>query len=200
MNKKNKLCASVFFLFFLSVSFSPAQKTPSTSSTGISPEKLALIKEYFEVSGSRETFKQKLDSVFDSLNKALLKQISADIEQDASLSSEEKAKKQKAMPEIGARLLMRLREEFNREINFEKFVEDANYPLLDKYFTDDELKQLIAIYQSPVWKKSVTVRQRLQTETSQAFVDTLSSTIEKILPRVRAAEMEDLRKRSRQDK
>ena len=185
-------------LIFLFANLSQAQELTS-SVKSISSEKLALIKEYFEVSGARETYKQKLNSIFDSVDKTLLKQIQTDTEQDTTLTSEERAKRQKELPLIAIRLTKRLRDEFSKELNYEKLVEDANYPLLDKYFTEEDLKQLIAIYKSPVWKKSISVQQQLQAETSKLFVDTLIATIQKIMPRVRDAELEEVRKKKTQD-
>ena len=43
------------------------------------------------------------------------------------------------------------------EVAYEEMLESVFYPVYDRYFTEDDLRDLIAFYESPVGKKIIAV-------------------------------------------
>ena len=177
--KLNILSALLVFLF---ANLSFAQQT--STKTKISPEKQVLIKEYFEITGGRDAVNKSLDAVFANLNNTLPMIISAQIEQDSNLTATQKADLQKSMPEMAARMSKRFQEELNRELDFAKVVEEVNYPLLDKFFTEAELKDLIAFYKSPTGQKAISLQPQIYTEATTRLNAVLIPAMQKVMKKV----------------
>ena len=169
-------------LVFLFANLSFAQQT--STKTKISPEKQVLIKEYFEITGGRDAVNKSLDAVFANLNNTLPMIISAQIEQDSNLTATQKADLQKSMPEMAARMSKRFQEELNRELDFAKVVEEVNYPLLDKFFTEAELKDLIAFYKSPTGQKAISLQPQIYTEATTRLNAVLIPAMQKVMKKV----------------
>ena len=185
-------------LVFLFANLSFAQQT--STETKISPEKQALIKEYFEITGGRDAVNKSLDAVFANLNNNLPIIISAQIEQDSNLTATQKADLQKSMPEMAARMSKRFQEELNRELDFAKVVEEVNYPLLDKFFTVAELKDLIAFYKSPTGQKAISLQPQIYTEATTRLNAVLIPAMQKVMKKVTDEETAEMIKKTKQNK
>ncbi len=182
-------------LIFLFANFSFAQQT--STETKISPEKQALIKEYFEITGGRDAVNKSLDAVFANLNNTLPMIISANIEQNSNLTAAQKADLQKSMPEMVARMGKRFQEELNRELDFAKVVEEVNYPLLDKFFTVAELKDLIAFYKSPTGQKAISLQPQIYTEATTRLNAVLIPSMQKVMKKVTDEETAEMIKKTK---
>ena len=185
-------------LVFLFANLSFAQQT--STKTKISPEKQVLIKEYFEITGGRDAVNKSLDAVFANLNNTLPMIISAQIEQDSNLTATQKADLQKSMPEMAARMSKRFQEELNRELDFAKVVEEVNYPLLDKFFTVAELKDLIAFYKSPTGQKAISLQPQIYTEATTRLNAVLIPAMQKVMKKVTDEETAERIKKTKQNK
>jgi hypothetical protein len=185
-------------LLFLFVNLSFAQQT--SPETKISPEKQFLIKEYFEITGGRDAVNKSLDAVFANLNNTLPMIISANIEQNSNLTAAQKADLQKSMPEMVARMGKRFQEELNRELDFAKVVEEVNYPLLDKFFTAAELKDLIAFYKSPTGQKAISLQPQIYTEATTRLNAVLIPVMQKVMKKVTDEETTEVIKKTKQNK
>ena len=182
MNKNTKLAIFSALLIFIFANLSFAQQ--NSTETKISPEKQALIKEYLEITGGREAINKILDASFANLDDTLPLIISAQIEQDSNLTVAQKADLQKNMPETLARLSKRFQEELNREIDFAKAIQDVNYPLLDKFFTEAELKDLITFYKSATGQKAISLQPQIYTESTTRLNAVLIPAIQKAMKKV----------------
>ena len=185
-------------LIFLFANLSFAQQI--STETKISPEKQALIKEYFEITGGRDAVNRSLDAVFANLNNTLPMIISAQIEQDSNLTATQKADLQKSMPEMAARMSKRFQEELNRELDFAKVVEEVNYPLLDKFFTVAELKDLIVFYKSPTGQKAISLQPQIYTEATTRLNAVLIPAMQKVMKKVTDEETAEMIKKTKQNK
>lgn len=185
-------------LIFLFANLSFAQQT--SSETKISPEKQVLIKEYFEITGGRDAVNKSLDAVFANLNNTLPMIISANIEQNSNLTATQKADLQKSMPEMVARMGKRFQEELNRELDFAKVVEEVNYPLLDKFFTVAELKDLIAFYKSATGQKAISLQPQIYTEATTRLNAVLIPAVQKVMKKVTDEETAEMIKKTKQNK
>jgi hypothetical protein len=75
-------------------------------------------------------------------------------------------------------------DEFNKEVNAATLI-DLVLPIYDKYFTDDDIVQLIAFYQSPVGKKVVEKLPVIMQESMQVGSEWGKQLSEKILERLK---------------
>jgi hypothetical protein len=198
MNKNMKLNIFSALLIFLFANLSFAQQT--SIETKISPEKQALIKEYFEITGGREAVNKNLDAVFANLNNALPMIIAANIEQDANLTATQKADLQKSMPEMVARMSKRLQDGLNQELDFAKVVEEVNYPLLNKFFTEAELKDLITFYKSPTGQKAISLQPQIYTEATTKLNAILIPAMQKMMKKATDDEIAERVKKTKQGK
>ena len=185
-------------LIFLFANLSFAQQTPTK--TKISSEKQALIKEYFEITGGRDAVIKSLDAVFANLNNTLPMIISTQIEQNSNLTAAQKADLQKSMPEMVARMGKRFQEELNRELDFAKVVEEVNYPLLDNFFTEAELKDLIVFYKSPTGQKAISLQPQIYTEATTRLNAVLIPAMQKVMKKVTDEETAEMIKKTKQNK
>ncbi len=193
---KLNICSALLIFLFANLSF--AQQT--STETKISPEKQALIKEYFEITGGRDAVNKSLDAVFANLNNTLPMIISTQIEQNSNLTAAQKADLQKSMPEMVARMGKRFQEELNRELDFAKVIEEVNYPLLNKFFTVAELKDLIAFYKSPTGQKAISLQPQIYTEATTRLNAVLIPAMQKVMKKVTDEETAEMIKKTKQNK
>ena len=198
MNKTIKLNILAALLIFLFASISQAQ--PASTEKNVSAEKQALIKEYFEVTGGRQSVEDVLDAIYANLDDTTSKMMLATIEQDADLTAAQKADLQKKLPEAIVRLGKKFRDELNKELDFAKLVVTVHSSLLDKYFTESELKDLIAFYKSPTGRKMISVGPKLITDTSAQLNALLLPAMEKVFQRTTDAEIYEMIKTAKQGK
>lgn len=198
MNTNMKLNIFSALLIFLFANLLFAQQT--ATETKISPEKQTLIKEYFEITGGREAVNKSLEAVFANLNNTLPMIISANIEQNSNLTAAQKADMQKNMPEMVARMGKRFQEELNRELDFAKVVEEVNYPLLNKFFTEAELKDLITFYKSPTGQKAISLQPQIYTEATTRLNAVLIPAMQKVMKKVTDEETAEMIKKTKPNK
>jgi hypothetical protein len=77
------------------------------------------------------------------------------IAQDAAskrMTPQQRKKAESKVNQASARMIQRLRDELPQKINYAELIEQLSYSLYDKYFTEEELQDLIAFYQSPTGK------------------------------------------------
>ena len=72
----------------------------------------------------------------------------------------------------------------SQKVNMVEITEQMFYPLYDKYFTEDELRGLLAFYKSPVGQKSIEVMPALTQESIQKASDLILPKIEPVITEV----------------
>ena len=157
LNAKTRALFLTVLCIFCMVSVSHAQQT-------IRPEKRALIKELLDVTGGRKTTENVFNALFAEMDQELPKVILAEMQGDKRLAGRDKEELQKEATEVALRVSKRFRELLFEKVHIEQFIEDLSYPLYDKYFTEDELKDLIIFYKSSTGKKAISVMPALLTE------------------------------------
>jgi len=110
--------------------------------------------------------------------------LSASNDQNSPLTAAQKADLQKSMPEMVARLGKRFLEELNRELDIAKVIEEVYYPLLDKFFTVAELKDLIVFYKSPTGQKAISLQPQIYTEAATRLNAVLIPAMLKVMKKV----------------
>lgn len=141
------------------------------------PEKAALIKELIELTGADSNAEAIMNSVVAQLQSDSQKEFEMALEKMGSLTPEEREVLVEKQAEDAKRINDRVMQLFREKIDFKKMTEEVSYEVMDKYYTADELKDLIAFYRTPTGQKSIKL-------TPQIFADSIRKTSERLTPQL----------------
>lgn len=146
----------------------------------ISPQKRALIKELLVVTdavklaeSTSQTMMVQMEQDFPRIMEMLLTQQAA----DSNLTTAQRKALLEDSGKSSMRMLKRFQERALTAINFTELLETVSVELYDKYFTEEELKDIIAFYRTPTGKKTVQVMPKLVN-------DTMQKSTEIVLPKI----------------
>jgi uncharacterized protein len=168
------------FLFFTSASALVAQEPAAANTQSPGTEKRALIKEFLEVTLARKSAMALLESLLqedEKLMPSIVWEAVSGMAEVKQLSPRDQQELKDQLNRDSVRQSRRLRELFSKKIDFGQLIENLSYELYAKYFTEDELKDLIAFYGSQTGKKTIEVMPRL-------FAESMSRTAEIIKPKL----------------
>ena len=180
-------------IFFASLVFTLAAGSLTAQQT-VSASKRALIKELNEVTGAKESTDQMFDTMLALQETDSAKMLESLVNNDQTMTAEQKNEVLQKSKESSARLMKKFREYFTTELNLSAAIDDISYMLYDKYFTDDELKDLIAFYRSPTGKKAMAVMPKLFADTMSMFSDKYMPKMLEFVKKTVDAEMTELKK------
>lgn len=167
-------------ILFLNFNCVLSQQPSQTDAKQISPEKRALISELLEVTEAKKNalavFNAMLDEnqrqMPDIVWQGLLSQTEVQ-----ELDAEARDALRKELLAESERMNKRVRELFLAGIDMARVIEDVSIDLYDKYFTDDEIKDLIAFYKSHTGKKTTEVLPKM-------FAESMTNTMDAVKPKV----------------
>lgn len=146
----------------------------------ISPQKRELIKELLVVTEATKLAESTSQAMFAQMEQEMPKFMKQAMLQQAD-SNKLTAKQRKELEDnyekTSARIYQRFREKLTGAFNYGELIEQVSLELYDKYFTEDELKDIIAFYKSPTGKKSIKVMPQL-------VADSMQKSSELVLPKV----------------
>ncbi len=177
MTKKFRL---VVFLLLLSSS----QSLGVRAQQDLKPEKRALIKELFEITKAGKLAEGATDAMLKQMENNLPAILSSTMDNTAELKPEDRAELRKALSESAQRVYRRMRALMSERINLFDITQQMFYPLYDKYFSEEELRGLLAFYKSPVGQKSIDVMPALMQESMQRAGEMVLPKIEPIITEV----------------
>lgn len=158
-----------------------AQQQPAVvDKQSVSSEKRALIAELLDVTGSRKSAMQVYQAMLDQQEKMmpdLVKESVANNAEFQRLTDEQREELRKKLVENSNRTSKRVKELFEERIDFSKIVEEISYELYDKYYTEDELKDLVGFYRTSTGKKTIAVMPTM-------FSESMTMTMERIKPQM----------------
>lgn len=150
------------------------------ASVTVSPQKRALIKELLEVTeaaklaeSTSKTMIEQMEQEFPKILEMLMTQQAA----DNKLTSTQVKALQVDASATSMRMLKRFQEKVLTAVNYAELLETISLELYDKYFTEEELKDIVAFYRTPTGKKTIQVMPRL-------VADTMQKSTQIILPKV----------------
>lgn len=157
----------------------------------IKPEKRVLIKELYLAT--------RADKLADSFTNVLLTQMERDVPkmisetpEMADLINREREQAQKTIVETSGRVLRRFKELMPDRINFAEVMEQMFYPIYDRFFTEEELKDLVAFYKSPTGRKSIEVMPQLMQDAVQRSNKALNAKVMALLTEVMQEEKKNI--------
>lgn len=144
----------------------------------LTPEKRALINELLAAIDARTTVNSLIDTMLSQAEKSSEQMVADTISERGDMTPQEKEEHRKKMMASSARMNKRFRELMAQRIDMLKIMQDISYSVYYKYFTEDEIKDMIAFYKSPTGKKSIEVMPKL-------FSDSMTRTAEVLMPKLR---------------
>lgn len=179
---RNVLLLSLFFCCMaVSVSTAGAQTT-------ISPEKRRLIAELAPVAETRKQIEELVDMMLVSMESQYPDTVDRMLSQSKDMSDSQKAEMKASMLKSNA-ISKRFRERLPKVINFDKYVEEGIYPIYAKFFTEQELREMVAFYNSPTGRKTVTIMPQLYAESIKAAQEHLLPAVEKLMDEILKEEL-----------
>jgi hypothetical protein len=159
----------------LAVAQDPAPNGPS-----ITEEKRALIKELLEVVDTKRSINALYNTMVEEQERNL-----PDIVWEAVASMPEVKRLSKAdqtvlraqLAQEAKRIGEHIRELFMKKVDLGKLLEDISYVAYDKYFNEEQLKDLIVFYKSPTGKRTIEVMPAL-------FQESMGQTMEAVRPKI----------------
>lgn len=167
----------LFLLFFFS----------HTSFAQEATEKKALIKELLVTLEADKTPEEIFNATFNQMEKILPNIFLSEIENDPHLAHLEAGEREEVKRRINESMQntqKRFKELFKQRVNLAEITEQISYSLYAKFFTEDELKDLISFYKSPTGKKSTKILPELISESLQKTNEILEPLIRQIIDQV----------------
>jgi hypothetical protein len=157
----------------------------------IKPAKRALIKELYVAT--------RADKLAESFTNAILTQMERDLPKMLSESPEimdlkgkDREQAQKMIAEGSARVLRRFKELMPQRINFAEVMEQMFYPIYDKFFTEEELKDLVTFYKSTTGQKSIEVLPQLMQDAMQRSSQALNAKVMALVTEIMQEEKKNI--------
>ena len=167
-------------ILFLNFSCVLSQQQSQISANQISPEKRALISELLEATEAKKNALAVFNTMLDENEKQMpdiVWQGLLNQKEIQKLDAEAKEALRKELLAESERMNKRTRELFSAGIDMARVVEDVSIDLYDKYFTEDEIKDLIVFYKSHTGKKTTEVLPKM-------FGESMTNTMDAIKPKV----------------
>jgi uncharacterized protein len=149
----------------------------------IKPAKRALIKELYMAT--------RADKMAESFTKIILTQMERDLPkmisetpEMADLKTRDREQVQRTIVETSTRVFRRFKELMPQRINFAEVMEQMFYPIYDKFFTEEELKDLVAFYKSTTGQKSIEVMPQLMQDAVQRSSQALNAKVMELVTEV----------------
>lgn len=174
--KLRHVLVTLLLLLSVSADFAHSQQAPTTKEQTVADkEKEADILRLMEVMGTRKLLSQMSEQIVQMTEKMLPPQTAAD--------------------ERSRKLSKRMLEEIMAEMNSEEYV-NRFVPIYSRVYTHEEIKELIAFYQSPLGKKLIQSTPKLMQESMAESQKWMQVSLKKVFAKlsVEFPELKDVEK------
>jgi uncharacterized protein len=179
-------------LFGLFLAFVFSLNVLSYGQNQISEEKRQLISELIALNKTEKQIAEVTDIMLDSMETTYLIGFNQSIEKRTDLSQVEKDKLKSSVNEYFLSFSKKFRERLPKAVNYTKYVEDTVYPLYDKFFTTEEVKDLVAFYKTPTGKKVIETMPLLFKESHELAQKYLLPDILKLLDEIMQEDLKNI--------
>ena len=182
----------IALLLLLVGSFSGAAQNPGA---GIQPQKRALIKELYIATRVDQMAANSASIMIDQLDKQLPAMLSQVLGDSLELKGKPREEFERAVIEGSQRVNARLKELLPQRINWAETMEQIFYPIYDKHFTEEELKDLVAFYKSPTGQKAIEVMPDLLKESLEKASELMNPKLMQLINQVLEEEKQHILKK-----
>lgn len=187
--KKKYLFSFFLILFGLSVLTVKAQNT-------ISPEKKKLVDELIVVTEANKRTQETMQSVMAQMQKAYPLMMRSSLEKVTGLTDADKERMENELIKKSAQFNVKFNERLMKQINFQEFVEKSSYSLYDKFFTENELKDLLVFYRTPTGKKMNEIMPQMASESIRLSQEYLLPKITNIVEQIIQEDIKETQKQT----
>lgn len=156
-----------------------------------SDARVALVREFLEVTETgggtaplRDAFLDQVDQTYPQTFEAMLGEL--------ALPAESEAAARENYDESRARFRAEFVRRFDAQIDLDVLARVLYAPIYTRHFTDDELRELISFYRTPVGRKSLSALPVAMTEVTMQVVPALAPLINSLVNEVVASEKREL--------
>jgi uncharacterized protein len=160
----------------------------------ISAEKRALIKEMIMVTDVEKTGDLMLKAMIAQFENEAPERIAESVNARTDLTPQERQKLRQEMAVEAARFTKRFSELVREKLNWPQLMEQLMYPVVNKYYTEDDLKNMIAFYKSPTGRKVIEVMPQMMTDVMARSNEIVKPQFDKIAQQILDEERKRLRK------
>ncbi len=186
MKKEFFLSLILFFWCFTSIS--------NAQTAAISSEKRAIIAEIIIITKADKNAAETMKTVSAQMNEAMPSIMKQILGEQKNLTAAQKADLEAELSEKSADFSKRFDEKFFKIIDFQEFIEMSFYPLYDKFFTEAELKDLLAFYKTSTGQKLNAVMPQLAGEAVRLSNEYLLPKINDVIAQLIKEDAEKLKK------
>ena len=165
-----KITLTFFIALFAFISQANAQ-------TAISPEKQAVIKELLALVNADNKSEDMMNLFVAQMETMREKTIDAVLDERTDLTAEERKALRETLITSQKEAAKRFHEKLMQKLNFDEMIDEIATIVYDKYYTVDEIKDLIAFYKTPTGQKMLKTMTPL-------MADTLILTTERLAPKI----------------
>lgn len=146
-----------FVCFAVSATAQQPVASPSPSPE-VSAAKRELIRQILDLTNSRKSTEAMFSAQFDEMEKQMPEiqwQAISSLDEFKKLTAAQQASIKSKVTQSSTQLAQRIKELFLQRIDMKQMVEEISYTMYDKHFSEGELRDLVAFYQSETGKKVV---------------------------------------------
>ena len=184
------------FMFVIAVLFVAFCCQTSFAQETVSPEKQALIREYWEISGGRKLANETFD-LMSGQEQSVPKPLLSLVEQDKTLTALQKQELRQLMAENAERINKRFIAAFKQRFDIGQLIEEITIQTFDKFLTENELRELIAFYRTPTGQKVMSVLPKLVADITTHFGEKHGIKIRDFINETMEAELTQLKQNLR---
>jgi hypothetical protein len=177
--KSVRLCTLVFACFAVAIG-STSPVSAQQDREPMSEAKRQLILQLIDLVNQRTSMDQVADSVMRAMDSVFESSYEQQIRASDEYTAEEKEQLVKDRKRISDKMGARFRERFMKEIDFQKLQQDLMLELYDKYFSEQELTDLVAFYRSATGQKALMVMPELLAESVRRTNDMVGEQVNRI--------------------
>lgn len=186
-----KIILFVFALFAFNSVAANAQQTQ------IAPEKKKIIGEIISVTKADQKTEETIKAMLDQMAAAYPTLVKETLAKSSGLTAARKTSLESEMIKRNASFSAKFNERLRQRVNFREYVEQTFYPLYDKFFTEGELKDLLAFYKTPTGQKLNEVTPQLAAESIRLSQEILTPKIAAIVNEIIQEDIEEIQKKPR---
>jgi len=170
---------------------SPASVPPPKT---ISEAKRSLIRQLLDITGGRHMYELMQRLLVTQMQQQVQPMITQLINNSSNLSAAEREAEVARLSANVNALTTQFSEALQTEVTYDEMLEHVYYPVYDQYYTESDLRELMAFYQTPIGQKVITVSPQLVQTSLELTNQIFTPRVAEILGRLMHQQMEQMHK------
>lgn len=155
--------------------------------------KQALIKELLDVTEANKTATKMIDSVVEAMNAQYRQMVERLADADTNMTPAQREEVKLQIAENQAKYSTELMRRIKQRVDIGQVIEDISSSLYEKYFSENELRDLISFYKTATGRKTLSVLPQLFAESIRNTSEKLSPILTSIITEMASEEKERLK-------